>query len=45
MIGLVAYGLYAFGFTVLESLALASIWMTLAVYLIFDNIYDLPLAV
>lgn len=40
---LVTYGLYAFGFTLLESLVLASIWMTLLVYLVFDMVYDLPL--
>ena len=45
MVLLIAYGLYAFGFTLLESLVLASIWMTLLVYLIFDMIYDLPLQV
>lgn len=43
IIGLVTYGLYVFGFTVLESLALATIWMTLGVYLVFDYLYDLPL--
>ena len=43
IVGLVAYGLYAFGFTLLQSLALASIWMTLGVYLVFDYLYDLPL--
>lgn len=43
MIGLVAYGLYVFGFTIFQSLALASIWMTLGVYLVFDYLYDLPL--
>ncbi len=43
VIGLVAYGLYALGFTVIQSLALASIWMTLGVYLVFDYLYDVPL--
>jgi hypothetical protein len=43
IVALIAYGLYSFGFTVLESLALASIWMTLLIYLIFDMIYDIPL--
>ena len=45
MVGLVAYGLYAFGFTIIESLALGSIWMTLTAYLLFDYLYDVPLAV
>lgn len=45
MIGLVAYGLYAFGFTLLDSLVLASIWMTVAVYLAFDYLYDVPLPI
>ncbi|MGI9416491.1 MAG: hypothetical protein ACR2RA_01505 [Geminicoccaceae bacterium] len=44
MIALVAYALYAFGFTVADSLGIALIWMTLAVYLVFDYFYDLPLA-
>lgn len=43
MIGLIAYGLYVFGFTILESLALATIWMTLGVYIVFDYLYDVPL--
>lgn len=43
LVALIAYGLYAYGFTVLESLALASVWMTLLVYIIFDMIYDFPL--
>ncbi|MEL6961220.1 MAG: hypothetical protein AAFO01_00600 [Pseudomonadota bacterium] len=42
-VAVIAYALYAFGFSLLESLALASIWMTLLIYLIFDMIYDLPL--
>ncbi|MDH3659241.1 MAG: hypothetical protein OEU92_04290 [Alphaproteobacteria bacterium] len=45
MIGLIAYALYAFGFTLIDSLVLASIWMTLAVYLIFDYFYDIALPV
>lgn len=45
IVALIAYVLYAYGFTLLESLALASIWMTLLIYLIFDMIYDLPLQV
>ena len=44
-VAIIAYALYAFGFSILESLALASIWMTLLIYLIFDIIYDLPLTV
>ncbi len=43
VIGLIAYALYALGFSILQSLALASIWMTLGVYLVFDYLYDLPL--
>ena len=42
---LVAYTLYAFGFSLLDSLGLASFWMTLAVYLVFDYFYDVPLLV
>ena len=45
MIGLVAYTLYTFGFTLIDSLILASIWMTLAVYLVLDYFYDVPLRV
>lgn len=45
MVVLIAYGLYAFGFTVIESLIYASVWMTLAVYLIFDILYGVPLTV
>lgn len=43
LIGVIAYGLYIFGFTLMESLALASFWMLLAAYLVFDYIYDLQL--
>ena len=43
MIGLVAYALYAFGFTLVDSLGIAVIWMTLGVYLVFDYFYDIPL--
>lgn len=38
MLGIVATGLWLFGFTVIESLALGSIWMTVAVYLLIDLI-------
>ncbi len=43
LVGLVAYGLYVFGFTIIESLALASIWMSVAVYLVIDYLYNVPL--
>lgn len=44
-IGLVAYGLYVYGFTVIESIALALIWMIVGAYLMADYFYDIPLAV
>ncbi len=44
LIALVAYGLYAFGFTLLESLVIACFWMILGGYLVLDYLYDLPLA-
>jgi|GEM_PF-4576612 len=44
LIGLTAYGLYNFGFSFFESLILACFWMALGVYLVFDYLYDLPLA-
>ena len=43
LIALVAYGLYAFGFTLLESLVLACFWMILGGYLVLDYLYDLQL--
>ena len=43
LIGLVAYGLYAFGFTLIESIVLACFWMTLGAYLVLDYLYDLQL--
>lgn len=43
LIGVIAYGLYVFGFTLMESLALASLWVLLAAYLVFDYLYDLQL--
>lgn len=44
LIGLVAYVLYAFGFTLVESIVIACFWMSLGVYLVLDYLYDLPLA-
>ena len=43
--GIVAYGLWLYGFTVIESLAFASIWITLLVYLVIDYFANVPLAV
>jgi len=43
--GAVAFGLYAFGFTPMESVTLGLLWMPLAVYLVFDIMTGVPLAV
>jgi len=44
MLTFVAVALWTFGFSLIESLALASIWLTVAVYLVIDFIYNVPLA-
>jgi hypothetical protein len=42
---IVACLLWLYGFTVIESLAFASIWITLLVYLVIDYFSNVPLAV
>ena len=44
VLAIVAIALWLFGFTIIESLALGSIWMTVFVYLVIDLIYNVPLA-
>lgn len=41
--GLATYSLYAYGFSLIDSIGLGFARFTLMVYLIFDYFYDVPL--